>query len=347
VTPSPDDNGISVVVPTLNDRDGLDELIHALTAQTRAPDELVVVDGGSTDGTAELLEAWRDKAGAPLKVVNANSLGIGAARDAGVEAATHEWIACTDAGCQPAPGWLREIDAARGDADFIAGVVLIDGRTPFERALALTHYPSADELDDPGLFERLSHRLFGRGYDPDRIGGAYMAFTKAVWSAVGGFRPSSRPATTTHSARRSSLRASLHARARPLFGGARPERGATTLGCSTASATWPWPRRVAKSASMDAFATAFAPPLDRRCGRVVPWPMVDTSRVGSGRAGLHGPASTAGARRWLYTPALVAYSHVGGAKGHLPDHGRPRRRRRRGEDAASSARFGACFRVRR
>jgi glycosyltransferase involved in cell wall biosynthesis len=197
VTPSPDENGISVVVPTLNDRDGLDQLMHALAAQTRAPDELVVVDGGSTDGTMELLEAWRDKIGAPLKVVNGTSLSIGAARNAGVEAARHDWIACTDAGCRPVPGWLRGIDAARRDADFIAGVVLIEGGTPFERALALTHYPSADELDDPGVFVRLSHRLFGRGYDPERVGGAYMAFSKSVWRAVGGF-PSELSASEDH-----------------------------------------------------------------------------------------------------------------------------------------------------
>jgi glycosyltransferase involved in cell wall biosynthesis len=183
----PDDDGISVVVPTLNDRAGLDELLHALAAQSRPPDEVVVVDGGSIDGTLGLLEAWRATAGVPVKVVTGDSLSIGAARNAGVEAASHDWIACTDAGCRPVPQWLGAIDAARGEADFIAGVVVIDGRTPFERALALTHYPSADELDDPGLFVRLSHRLFGRGYDPERVGGAYMAFTKAVWSAVGGF----------------------------------------------------------------------------------------------------------------------------------------------------------------
>ena len=183
----PADSGISVVVPTLNDREGLDQLIHALAQQTRAPDEVVVVDGGSTDGTKELLEAWRAETDVPVKIIVGQSLSIGSARNAGVEAAAHDWIACTDAGCRPVPGWLSAIDAARRDADFVAGVVLIEGRTPFERALALTHYPSPAELHDPGLFVRISHRLFGRGYDPDRVGGAYMAFSKAVWSAVGGF----------------------------------------------------------------------------------------------------------------------------------------------------------------
>ena len=192
-----DEDGISVVVPTLNDRDGLEELLNALAGQTRALDEVVVVDGGSSDGTMELLEAWRARSRVPMKVVRGTSLSIGAARNAGVQAASHEWIACTDAGCRPVPQWLGAIDAARREADFIAGVVIVDGRTAFERALALTHYPRTEELDDPGLLVLVSHRLFGRGYDPDRVGGAYMAFTRAVWRSVGGF-PTALAASEDH-----------------------------------------------------------------------------------------------------------------------------------------------------
>ena len=101
----PADSGISAVVPTLNDRDGLDQLIHALAQQTRAPDEVVVVDGGSTDGTKELLDAWRAETDVPVKFIVGQSLSIGSARNAGVEAAAHDWIAYTDAGCRPIPGW--------------------------------------------------------------------------------------------------------------------------------------------------------------------------------------------------------------------------------------------------
>jgi len=69
----PADSGISVVVPTLNDRDGLDQLIQALAQQTRAPDEVVVVDGGSTDGTKELLETWRAETDVPVKIITGQS----------------------------------------------------------------------------------------------------------------------------------------------------------------------------------------------------------------------------------------------------------------------------------
>jgi len=78
-----DKDGISVVVPTLNDRDGLDELLHALGAQTRAPDEVVVVGGGSTDGTSKLLEAWRAGSRVPVQryVPPAYDSGIRVAND--------------------------------------------------------------------------------------------------------------------------------------------------------------------------------------------------------------------------------------------------------------------------
>jgi glycosyltransferase involved in cell wall biosynthesis len=161
------------------------ELLEALADQRRSPDECVVVDGGSIDGTAELLAAW--SAPFPLRVISRPGRSIAAARNAGIEAATSEWIACTDAGCLPFPGWLAAIDALRSSSDFIAGVVEIEGTTPLERVLALTHYPSTDEFDHPPAWIRISHRIFGRGYVPERSGAGSMAFRKSVWRALGGF----------------------------------------------------------------------------------------------------------------------------------------------------------------
>ena len=49
----------SVVVTVRNDEFDLRELLAALEAQTRAPEEVVVVDGGSIDGTLDVLRGWR------------------------------------------------------------------------------------------------------------------------------------------------------------------------------------------------------------------------------------------------------------------------------------------------
>ena len=172
------------MVPVRDDRAGLAELLRALAVQTRTPDELVVVDGGSADGTLDELEGW---SACPLTVIVEPGATIGAGRNAGIGAAANEWIACTDAGCRPVAGWLAAIDGARGGADLVAGVVLVEGRTDLERVLAVTHYPSASELGRSSRVLALLHVLFGRRYDPDRVGGAYLAFRRAAWRSVGGF----------------------------------------------------------------------------------------------------------------------------------------------------------------
>lgn len=46
---------VSLIATVLNGADHLEAFLGSLAAQTRAPDEIVVVDGGSTDGTASLL----------------------------------------------------------------------------------------------------------------------------------------------------------------------------------------------------------------------------------------------------------------------------------------------------
>src|SRR4051794_1430142 len=98
-------DGISVVIPVLDDRAGRAETLAGLAAQERLPDEVIVVDGGSRDGSQGLARRW-DGARLAVRVVSLPGASIGAARNAGVRAAAHSWVACTDATCVPVPGWL-------------------------------------------------------------------------------------------------------------------------------------------------------------------------------------------------------------------------------------------------
>lgn len=180
--------GISVVVPVRDDSQGIIALLDGLGSQTRAPDEVIIVDDGSIDGTRDILEAQSAEA-VPYRVIDAGGVGIAAARNLGISRANHEWIACTDAGCIPVPEWLDALNESKDDADFLAGVVVIDTETLTQRLLALSAFPRLDELDSPSLAVRISHRLFGRGMSGDRVGGGYMAFRREVWEAVGGFPP--------------------------------------------------------------------------------------------------------------------------------------------------------------
>ena len=178
-------DGICVVIPVLDDRAGLALTLAALGEQRRRPDEVIVVDGGSRDGSDELARRWGD-ARLVVRLVSAPGASIGGARNVGVLAARHSWVACTDAACVPVPGWLAAIDGRRAEADFVAGIVMPRADNALQRVVAVTHYPSADELDDPPRWVTVSHRLFGRGHQPDRVGGGSMAFSVAAWRAAGG-----------------------------------------------------------------------------------------------------------------------------------------------------------------
>jgi hypothetical protein len=116
--------------------------------------------------------------------------GISAGRNAGVRAAGNEVVACTDAGCEPAPGWLAAFRAAAADgapAGLLTGVYRVRARGPVQVAQAAVGYPDPTELRWPSLLVRTYGRLFGRTYDPTMPTGRSMAFPVPVWAAAGGF----------------------------------------------------------------------------------------------------------------------------------------------------------------
>jgi glycosyltransferase involved in cell wall biosynthesis len=84
---------ISCIVPVYNGEAYLGEALESILAQTWRPLEIVVVDDGSTDGSAAVAEAY----GAIVRVINQANAGCAAARNAGVRAATGEFVAFLDA----------------------------------------------------------------------------------------------------------------------------------------------------------------------------------------------------------------------------------------------------------
>jgi glycosyltransferase involved in cell wall biosynthesis len=174
------------VITAFNDREDLAVTLEDLAGQTRAPGEVLIVDAGSTDGTTEMVSRWVEGSsrGRLLSTPGAN---ISKGRNVGIQAAANERIACTDAGCRPAPGWIAALENALDEAGFVAGIWVVDGHTPFETCVGLALHPSPTDVELPGAFTRLSARLFGRRYGIDRATGRSMAFTKSGWAAVGGF----------------------------------------------------------------------------------------------------------------------------------------------------------------
>jgi glycosyltransferase involved in cell wall biosynthesis len=91
---------ISVIIPAYNAADTIGRCLEALDAQTHPPDEIIVVDDGSTDDTAQVAGAF------DVHVITQPNQGPGAARNRGVAAAHGDLLLFTDADCAPAPDWV-------------------------------------------------------------------------------------------------------------------------------------------------------------------------------------------------------------------------------------------------
>jgi glycosyltransferase involved in cell wall biosynthesis len=102
---------VSVVIPTHNRLEVLAEVLAALVRQEGAPPfEVVVVDDGSTDGTAEWLRSRSFALN--LRVMTQENRGPAAARNTGVAVAAGRWVAFLGDDTVPAVGWLAAHRAA-------------------------------------------------------------------------------------------------------------------------------------------------------------------------------------------------------------------------------------------
>ena len=118
----------SVVVPVLNGASTIGSTLASLDAQTLTPEEyeVIVVDDGSTDGTPDLVRGFAEVLRVNVVVIQRPHAGPAAARNAGVEVATGELVAFTDADVEVAPDWLERA-LERLDAD--TRLDGIEGRT--------------------------------------------------------------------------------------------------------------------------------------------------------------------------------------------------------------------------
>ncbi|MEY2399646.1 MAG: hypothetical protein QOJ00_2820 [Actinomycetota bacterium] len=159
---------VSVVVPVRDRRDLLAKLLDGLAAQTFRDFEVVVVDDGSTDGSAEVARAETRVA---TTVVSLPGRGAVAARQAGVAVARGDVLAFTDSDCVPAPQWLHEgVTAIDAGADVVMGRTRSQRpRRVLERSLTAEDnglYPTCNVFYRRAAFEQahgfdvhLSHRL--------------------------------------------------------------------------------------------------------------------------------------------------------------------------------------------
>lgn len=134
--------GISLIVPVFNESKSINELIETITLQTVQPDEVIIVDGGSTDDTASKI-ATLTSHDPRFKLITAGRAMPGRGRNIGIAEAGFDWLAFTDAGIKLDKDWLEKLIEARNNtgADIIYGNFDPITENLFEKCAAISYVP--------------------------------------------------------------------------------------------------------------------------------------------------------------------------------------------------------------
>jgi glycosyltransferase involved in cell wall biosynthesis len=199
---------VTVISTVLNEGEAIRRLLDSLLAQTRRPDEVVIVDGGSRDSTVTTIQEYAGRL--PLRVLVEPGANISRGRNVAISAATGDVIASVDAGVWLEPQWLvklvepliadskwqianskleisdrkavvspsdqpsaigHHLSAIGHSPSAVAGFFVPDVQTTFEIAMGATVLPTVDEVK-PEIFLPSSRSV---------------AFTKEAWAAAGGY----------------------------------------------------------------------------------------------------------------------------------------------------------------
>lgn len=167
---------VSVICTVLNERDSLESLLLSLIRQERKPDEIVIVDAGSNDGTIELLQRYAVVA-KDHNIELRYAIKPGATRSEGRNAAVvmsrGEVIASIDGGCVADPRWLALLTRPFDDPNvyMVGGYYTPRCETWVQKTFARLFIKPAAELD-PNTFLPSSRSV---------------AFRREAWQKVGGY----------------------------------------------------------------------------------------------------------------------------------------------------------------
>ena len=155
-----------------NEKPSVVRFFEDLRHWTCLPDEIVMVDGGSNDGTVEAVKEQATRCSVPVKLIEEQRCNVPRGRNIAIANARHELLAVTDMGCTIAPDWLERI------------------LQPFESD------PSVDVVAgyyEPICHEPIQYCYHYLTYNP-QINRKFwypssrsLALRKKVWEAVGGY----------------------------------------------------------------------------------------------------------------------------------------------------------------
>jgi GT2 family glycosyltransferase len=183
--PDPAGRFVSIVIPVYNALNYTAHCLESIDRHTPEPHEVIIVDNGSTDGTAEWIER-RDRDGL---ISNTSNLGFARAVNQGMAAAVGDPVVVLNNDTLVTTGWLTGLVGAL-DRDPRIGI-----------AVPMSNYVSGGQLVDPVGYEFAPHEDMeafaadraegyrGSGFGVERVSGLCMAISRSLIERIGGFDP--------------------------------------------------------------------------------------------------------------------------------------------------------------
>jgi len=173
---------VSVVICTYNRRDRLEQTLLALRQQAYSRFEVVVVNGPSTDGTAEMLVGFADRA----RLFNCEEASIGRARNVGIQHAAGDIVAFIDDDAIPGSDWLAHMTAPFADERIssVGGPVFDVPLDRFDWKICTSTRLGVVNVDSPAPIAK----YHGVGADVfPYLAGCNVGHRRSALQAVGGY----------------------------------------------------------------------------------------------------------------------------------------------------------------
>lgn len=161
---------ISICITVLNEEKGIGPLLESLLSQSRKPEQIIIIDGGSRDKTTEIIRHYQQKNSIIKFLIEKSSRAKG--RNLACDISRSPIIAMTDAGCIADHDWLKNITMPfeNTDVDVVAGFYKMKAENSFQQAET--------------AFLGVIPGKFNAGFLPSTRS---IAFKKEIWEKVGGF----------------------------------------------------------------------------------------------------------------------------------------------------------------
>lgn len=169
---------ISFITTVYNEDSTISDLLQSLLIQSKTPDEIIIVDGGSTDATALLISHLRQGFGGQTNkqikfkfIIKEGNRAVG--RNEAIKNASNEIIICSDAGCILDKDWIKNIikPFIYPNVDVVAGYYKGNPKSIFEKCLIPYVLVMPDKVDKDKFLPSTRS----------------IAFKKSIWKKTGEF----------------------------------------------------------------------------------------------------------------------------------------------------------------